>query len=60
MPVTTLRTRAQIDALEDELSLAGAELADLCLRPATHVNLAQIAALAAKIGALAGGAHSTN
>jgi len=59
MPVTTLRTRAQIDALEDQLSLAGDALAQLCQRPATAANLAQIAALAAKIGALAGG-ETTN
>ena len=59
MTVTTLRTRAQIDALEDQLALAGDALAQLCQRPATAANLAQIGALAAKIGALAGG-QTTN
>jgi len=48
------------EQLEDALALAGDALAQLCQRPATPANLAQIAALAAKIGALAGGAHSTN
>lgn len=48
------------EQLEDALALAGDALAQLCQRPATPANLREVGALAAKIGALAGGDHSTN